>query len=77
MEMFYQGPEQPTFHEGRHQIDSVSVSPNLRPCTSSMALFYMGAGDHRIFVFDFPIDIVMGSRFILICKLSMRRLISC
>ena len=77
MEMFYQGPEQPIFHEERHQIDAVWVSPNLRPCASSMAPFYMGAGDHRIFVVDFSIDMVMGSRFILICKLSMRRLISC
>ena len=77
MEMFYQGLEQPTFHKGRHQIDAVWVSPNLRPYASSMAPFYMGAGDYRIFIVDFPIDMVMGSRFILICKPSIRRLISC
>ena len=42
-----------------------------------MAPFYIDTGDYRIFIVDFPIDMVMGSRFIPICKSSMRRLISC
>ena len=41
-----------------------------------MAPFYLGAGDHRIFIVDFPMELVMGDRFIPICRPSMRRLIS-
>jgi len=77
MEMFYQGIEQPTFHEERYQIDAVWVSPLLKPCTSSIAPFYLEAGNHIIFIVDFPIELVMGDRFILICRPSIRRLISC
>ena len=77
IEIFYQSVEQPTFHEERHQIDKVWVSPLLKPYTSSIALFYLGIGDYRIFIIDFPIELVIGDRFILICRPSMRRLISC
>ena len=42
-----------------------------------MAPFYLGTGDHRVFVVDFPMEYLMGSRFIPICYPSMRRLILC
>ena len=76
-DLFYQGPEQPTFYKGRHQINAVWISPSLRPCASSMALFYLGAGDHRVFIVDFPMEYIIGSRFVLMCYSSMRRLIFC
>ena len=40
-----------------------------------MALFYLGPGDYRVFVMDFPMEYIMGSRFVLMCHPSIRRLI--
>ena len=76
-ELFYYGQEQLTFHKGRHQIDAVWVSPLLYPYASSMASFYLGVGNYRIFIVDFPLEVVMGSRFILICRPFRRCLILC
>ena len=76
MKIFYQDVEQPTFYKGRYQIDTVWVSPFLRSCAFSIAPFYLGVGNYRIFIIDFPMELVMGDRFILICRPSMRRLIS-
>ena len=42
----------------------------------SIASFYLGVGDHRIFVVDFPKDLIMGEGFVLLCKPSMRKLVS-
>ena len=76
-DLFYQGPQHPTFYEGRYQIDATWVSPSLRTSASIMAPFYFGAGDHRVLVVDFPMEYVMCSRFIPMCRLLMIRLISC
>ena len=46
------------------------------PRATSIAPFHLGVGDHRIFVVDFPKDLIMGEDFILLCKQSMRRLVS-
>ena len=49
----------------------------MRLSTASIAPFYLGAGDYRIFVVDFLKELIMGDRFVPLCKLLMRRLISC
>ena len=48
----------------------------MRLCTASIALFHLGAGDYRVFIVDFPKELIMGEDFVPICKPSMRRLIS-
>ena len=52
------------------------VSLSLWLYASSMALFYLGTGDHRVFIIDFPMEYIMRSRFVPMCHPSMRRLIS-
>ena len=47
------------------------------PYASSIYLFYLGARDFYIFVVDFLIEVIMGSDFIPIYRLAIRRLISC
>jgi len=49
----------------------------MRLYTASLALFHLGIGDYRIFVVDFLKELIMGDRFVSLCKPSMRRLISC
>ena len=49
----------------------------MRLSAASIALFYLGAGDHRIFVVDFLKELIIGGGFILLCEPSIRRLISC
>ena len=72
---FHSGAPPATFVEGRHQIDGVQSSPRLRPYTTSITLFHLGVGDHRIFIIDFSKELTMGEGFVPICKPSMRRLI--
>ena len=64
------------FVEGRYQIDRVWSSLRLRPCTASIAPFYLGVGDHRIFIVNFPKELIIGEGFVPIYKPSIRRLIS-
>ena len=49
----------------------------MYPRAASIAPFYLGVGDHRIFVVDFPKDFIIGEGFVPLCKPSMRRLVSC
>ena len=49
----------------------------MYPRAASIAPFHLGVEDHRIFVVDFPKDLIMGEGFVPLCKLSMRRLVSC
>jgi len=76
-QLFNSGPPLATFAEGQHQIDGVWSSLRMHPRAASIVLFHLGVGDHRIFVVDFPKDLIMGEGFVPLCKLSMRRLVSC
>ena len=59
----------PTFHEGSKQINAVWTSPIVMPIAASIAPFWFGVGDYRAFIIDFPINVILGKEFILICKL--------
>ena len=41
----------------------------------SMIPFYFEAGDYRVFIIDFPLELLEEEEFILIVKPSIRRLI--
>ena len=49
----------------------------MRPYTTSLAPFHLGAGDHKIFIIDFPKELIIEDRFVPLCKSLIRRLISC
>ena len=42
---------------------------------ASIAQFWFDVGNHRAFIIDFPIDMILGKEFIPICKLQICRLI--
>ena len=73
---FTSDPSPNIFITERHQIDAVWSSLNMIPSTSSITLFHFSIGDHRIIIIDFPIEFMIGDEFVLMAKLSMRRLIS-
>ena len=52
------------------------TTPNTILSSLSIILHYFEVGDYRYFVVDFPIEIILGNRFILIVKAEMRRLTS-
>ena len=73
---FYSGAPPTTFIEGRNQIDRVWSSLRSRLYTTSIALFHLDVGDHRIFIVNFPKELIIGEGFVPIYKPSIRRLIS-
>ena len=74
--LFSNKPPPATYFRDRHQIDAVWVTPNINPTTVSITPFYFGAGNHRLFILDFQLETILGSEFIPMYKVDMRRLIS-
>jgi len=57
-------------------MDTVWLSLNLIPLAVSIALVNFGARDYRAFIVDFLIDLILENKFISICRMEIRRLIS-
>ena len=74
--LFSNKPLPAIYFRGRHQIDAVWVIPNINPTIVSITPFYFRAGNHRLFVLDFQLETILGSEFIPICKVDIKRLIS-
>ena len=64
-----------TFIIGSTQINMVWVSPNIAPVALSIMPFYFRAGDHRVFLINFTLELLEEDEFILIVKPAMRQLI--
>ena len=58
-------------------MDTVWLSLNLIPLAVSIALVNFGARDYRAFIVDFLVDLILENKFISICRMEIRRLISC
>ena len=65
-----------TFITGRFQINAVWLTPNLGPYASSIAPFFFGIRDHKVFIVDFQLESILKDEFVLITKSDMRPLIS-
>ena len=63
-----------SFAEESKKLDTVWVSPSLCPKAISISPFLFSVGDHRVIIVDFDIDLILGSGFIPICPIQMRRL---
>ena len=70
--LFYEEAPPIIFVEGQYQIDRVWSSPRIYLYASSIALFYLWAGDYRIFIVDFLKELLMDKGYIPLCKPSMR-----
>ena len=66
------GPK--TFHQGKHQIDGVFISPDIDCVGACFLPFWSGIGDHRVIVIDIPNQVLFGEQLLTILRPTGRKL---